>query len=212
MKRKNRVPLIIGAVIVALFFSSIGFGIGYYRYSAEIAKEKLARQNNQKQLEALIKAQQNSIHNVNNDETMVTNYGDTISKETTILYKTRYTQCNDTIKETAEPTLELIGLNEKGLEKYIKENNSKWEIESFSKNEIVLVKMVNKVCPNHYLISVNNGYISIYKYEEDEEKVLIERTEVSIKNLPTVDQEKLQRGIIVETLEDVYQLLEDFSS
>jgi len=213
MRIKNRLSLIIGVLTLALFFSSIGFVVGYYRYSGQISQEKLERQKEQEILNALIKAQQDSFYNFNKqDDTAVTNYGDTITKDTIIIYKILYTQCQNTTEEREPAKLELIGLNEKGFEEYVNKNLTNTEIQSFSKEQIVLEKRENRVCPNHYLISVNNGYIAIYQYDEDGVKQLVDQTGIPITILPIVDQEKLQRGILVETLEDVNELLEDYSS
>jgi len=213
MRIKNRLSLIIGVLTLALFFSSIGFVVGYYRYSGQISQEKLERQKEQEILNALIKAQQDSFYNFNKqDETAVTNYGDTITKDTIIIYKILYTQCQNTIEEREPAKLELIGLNEKGFEEYVNKNLTNTEIQSFSKEQIILEKRENRVCPNHYLISVNNGYIVIYQYDEDGVKQLVDQTGIPITILPIVDQEKLQRGILVESLEDVNELLEDYSS
>ena len=213
MRRKKMWPLILSILTLALVFSSIGFTVGYYRYSSQISQEKLERQKEQERLNALIKAQEDSLYNLNKDNEMsVTKYGDTISKETTLVYKILYTQCQSVIEKMEQPSLELIGLNEKGFEEYLKQNHPNWEIESFSKKDIIVIKRENKICPNHYVISVNEGYIAIYKYDEDGTKSLVDQTEIPINLLPTVDQEKLQRGILVETMEDVNQLLEDYSS
>lgn len=213
MRRKKIWPLILSILTLALVFSSIGFAVGYYRYSSQISQEKLERQKEQELLNALIKSQEDSLYNINKDNEMtVTKHGDTISKETKLVYKILYTQCQDVIEKKEQPSLELIGLNKNGFEEYLKQNHPNWEIESFSKNEIIIIKRENRICPNHYVISVNKGYIAIYKYDEDGIKSLVDQTEIPINLLPTVDQEKLQRGILVETMEDVNRLLEDYSS
>lgn len=213
MRRKQRLPLIIGILTLALIFSSIGFVVGYYRYSSLISKEKLERQKEQELLQALIKAQEDSWYNMNKgNETQVTSYGDIIGTNTVLINKILYTQCEDVIEEEEKPTSDLIGLNKKGFEDYLAANRLNWDLESFSKEEIILIKRENKVCPNDYVVSVNKGYIAVYKYDKDGEKKLIDQTEIPINVLPTVDQEKLQRGIIVKTLDEVNQLLEDYSS
>lgn len=213
MRRKKVFPLIISFLILALVFGSIGFVVAYYKYSGQIAKEKLERQKDQELLQALIKAQEDSLYNINkNNETTVTNYNDIINNETQLIYKTLYTQCEDIIEEKQKPTSELIGLNKDGFKEYLTKNQLDWEIESFSKEKVVLLKQVNKTCPNHYLVSVNKGYIAIYRYDEDSNKELIEQTDISINILPTIDQEKLQKGILVDTRKEVNELLEDYSS
>lgn len=214
MRKRRVLPLIISFLILALVFGSIGFAAAYYKYSGQMAKEKFERQEEQELLQALIKAQEDSLHSIDkNDEIAVTNCNDTINCETQLIYKTLYTQCEDIITEEVQsPTLELVGLNKDGFEEYLIRNQLDWEIESFTKEKVVLLKQINKICPNHYLVSVNKGYITIYKYDEDGNKELIKQTDIPINILPIMDQEKLQKGILVNTEKEVNQLLEDYSS
>ncbi|MFW5649411.1 MAG: BofC C-terminal domain-containing protein [Candidatus Alkaliphilus sp. MAG34] len=213
MRRRRVLPLIISFLMLALVFGSIGFVAAYYRYSGQMAEEKFERQKEQELLQALIRAQEDSSYNIDkNNEIGVTNYNDTISYETQLVYKTLYTQCEDIIEEVQRPAFELVGLNKDGLEEYLIENQLDWEIESFTKERVALLKQVNKVCPNHYLVSVNKGCIAIYKYDEDGNKELVMQTDIPVNILPILDQEKLQKGILVNTRTEVNQLLEDYSS
>ncbi len=217
MRRKKLLPLTVSFLILALVFSSIGFLASYYKYSGQLAKEKLDRQKEQELLQALIRAQEDKLYNFNknndkDNELSVSKHNDTINKDTELIYKTLYTQCEDIIEDKQEAKSELIGLNKDGFKEYLIKNQIDWEIESFSKENVVLLKQVNKTCPNHYLLSVNKGYIAIYKFNEDSTKELIENTDIPINILPNVDQEKLQKGILVNTMKEINELLEDFSS
>ena len=214
MKRRV-LPVIISFLILALVFGSIGFVVAYYKYSGQIARERTEMQKEQELLQALIKAQEESPYNINkdnNDRITVSNYNDIINHETQLIYETLYTQCGDIIEELRSPTSELIGLNKDGLEEYLIGNQLDWEIECFSKEKVVLSKQADEICPNHYLVSVKNGCIAIYKYYENGEKRLIQQTDIPINILPVIDQEKLQKGILVNTEKEVNQLLEDYSS
>lgn len=213
MRRRSMFPPIITVLVLAIVFGSIGFITAYYRFSGQIAREKLEREKEQELLQALIKAQEGNLYNINkNNETPVTHYNDTIDKKTQLVYKTFYTQCEHTIEENEKPSTQLIGLNKDGLEEYLKKDQSDWEVESFSKEEVILRKQINKVCSDHYLVSVNKGYITVYKYYENSNKKLVDQTDIPINILPVVDQEKLLKGILLETMEEVNQLLEDYSS
>lgn len=207
MRRKNNNSILWGILILIIFFSSLGFAGGYYTYSSKANKEKVGMQL-QKELE---EQKYNSYLNNPRDGNVVLNFEDIIKEDTIIIYKTFYTQCEEFIEENQEPTLEIIGFNKDGLEKYLAKKTEKWAIETFSEKEVVLIKMENKVCTNHYLVSVKSGYIAIYKFDEEGMKYLIEQTSISIYPLPTVDQERLQKGILIKTLDNVNQLLEDYS-
>ncbi|HZJ76728.1 MAG TPA: BofC C-terminal domain-containing protein [Oscillospiraceae bacterium] len=213
MRRRRTLPLIISFLVLALVFGSIGFVTAYYKYSGQIARERSERQKEQELLQALIKAQEDYSYNTDeNNGITVTNYNDTINNDTELIYKTLHTQCEDTVEEVQKPEPELIGLNKDGFEKYLIENQQDWEIESFSKEKIVLSRQANKVCPSHYLVIVDNGYITIYKYNEDGSRELVEQTDIPINILPVMDQEKLRKGILLDTKKEVNQLLEDYGS
>lgn len=212
MRRKRFSPIVI-MLISAIAFSSIGFMTAYYKYSKEIAQEKIERKKEQQLLQALINAQQSDLYNASkSNEKTVTSYNDIIDNKTQLIYKTLYTQCEHIIEENQQLTPELIGLNNEGLQKYLKANQLDLEIESFSKESVVLIRKIDKICPNHYLISVDKGYIAIYKYDKHSNKEILEKTDIPINILPVVDQERLQEGILLETMEEVNQLLEDYSS
>lgn len=104
MRRRRTLPLIISFLILAVVFGLIGFTTAYYKYSGQIAREKSERQKEQELLQALIRAQEDSLYNSNkNSETTVTNYNDTISCETQLVYRTLYAQCEDIDEEVQGP-------------------------------------------------------------------------------------------------------------
>lgn len=211
--KKNKLSLVTGILTLALVFGFIGFTIGYYGQSNDISEAELNKEAQQKLINALLQAQENRIYNNDqkNNQTVI-NSGDTISKNTKLIYKIKYTQCGSIIEEEINPTMDLIGLNEEGLKNYVNQNYQNSEVESFSKQEVIIFKIENRVCPNHYMVSIHQGYIAVYKYDKEGNKHLVERTNIPVNRLPVIDQEKLQRGILLEDLKEVNQLLEDFSS
>lgn len=211
MRRKNKwsnkLSITIGVLTLAMVFGFIGFSIGYYRQSNQISQIDFNKQRQQQKLINSLLRTQDGIKN----QTVI-NTGDTISQNTKIIYKTKYTQCGSIIEEEQPMDVDLIGLSEEGLKEYIYEKYQNSEVESFSNKKVVISKIENKVCPNHYKVSVHQGYIAVYKFDEEGEKHLVERTKIPVNHLPVIDQEKLQRGILVENLEEVNKLLEDYSS
>lgn len=217
MRRRRGLPSLLTIFIIAIIFTSIGFILAYYQFSGQMARERLDREEEERQLQALIEGRQDKIGNLNENpnedrDIIVTRYRDTIDSNTSLIYKTLYSQCDHIVEEEGQVTEDLIGLNREGFQEYLISNQTGWEIESFEKVEITLLRQVNGACPDHYLVSVKGAYIAVYKYDKDNKKKLIEETDIAINILPIVDQEKLQKGILLETRQEVNKLLEDYSS
>lgn len=134
-----------------------------------------------------------------------------LKKDAKINFKTMYSKCPH-IKEKEEVIgSDYVGLNESKLKERIKFDYPGWKIIEFGEKEIVLLKKIDSYCDNHYEIGEESGFIVIYKYENGE-KVVVDKTDNSTKDLPDIDQEQIKKGIVVESLEKVNEMLEDFVS
>ena len=91
---------------------------------------------------------------------------------------------------------------EKGLETF--------ELVSFSKDNVVLRKTYNidKV-ENQYFLKSQNGYIVVYYGDQ---KTVYEYTGLSTAKLSQYEKLKLEEGIFARDLEELYALLENYSS
>lgn len=65
---------------------------------------------------------------------------------------------------------------------------------------------------NFYLIKENNGEIEIYYYERAGEPTFIKGADIEFSLLSKEDQTLFSEGIIIETEEDLNELLQDFGS
>nr|WP_272878533.1 BofC C-terminal domain-containing protein [Clostridium sp. Cult3] len=93
------------------------------------------------------------------------------------------------------------------------ENYSNIKILSFSVKEIVLREERNHLCPNHYIIGESDGKIAIYGIDERGEKYLNRVfKDYSISLLKEVDQLRLKAGIVVDSEEELSDVLENFIS
>jgi len=133
---------------------------------------------------------------------------DTVTPNTKIIFNTKYLKCGDVITEERSPDAFFIGLSEKNFKDYMKD----WKIERFSSKEVVLYREIDGFCPNHFIIGIYDGYVAIFKGSATGEKVLIEKTDIPVSNLREEDQLSLEKGIIVNTQEKVYEILADFGS
>ncbi len=63
----------------------------------------------------------------------------------------------------------------------------------------------------YYLLKNENDVLSLYEIT-GEEKTLIKTININSVFLPSEDREKLKKGIAVASLEEGYELIEDFTS
>lgn len=95
-------------------------------------------------------------------------------------------------------------------EEELKQRFSNWEVQKFTSNEIVLYKEVNEFCNEHFLLKEADGYIAIYKLDENENAEFFRTTEISIEYLAEEDLEQIRNGIKVYTEKQLNKTLEDF--
>lgn len=92
----------------------------------------------------------------------------------------------------------------------LKQRFSDWEVQKFTPTEIVLYKEVDEFCDEHYLLKEENGYITIYKLDENENAEFFNTTEISTEYLAEEDLEQIRNGIKVYTDKELNKTLEDF--
>ncbi|MGB8453732.1 MAG: BofC C-terminal domain-containing protein [Anaerocolumna sp.] len=150
------------------------------------------------------------------------------AKEDIILPTTEYTLQTYDIKtdvtnEEVLPTPSyLIGLNREEVIQYLSDymldlplnefqkGLMSFEVMSFSKDSIVLKKTYNEdKAENKYYLKEQNGYIIAYYGDQ---KTVFDYTGVSVENLSEYEQQRLRDGIFVKDLDELYALLENYSS
>lgn len=111
-------------------------------------------------------------------------------------------------KELLDKTKEeiVIFLNDKYPNRYI-ESITQYEIVL---SEVEAPKDISR--KNKYSLEIDNGYITLFKYDINGKRELIEKTEIKIDSLPQIAQEEIQKGIIINTEDDAYTKLEEFGS
>lgn len=136
-----------------------------------------------------------------------------ISPNTFIEIRIHYKACNHNITKLNEKDENIINMSEDEYREYLQENYPNVRIVSFSSKEIILEEDRNHLCPNHYIIGEHEGKIAIYKINENGEKYL-DRIfkDYPIATLKEIDQEKLKEGIVVDSEEELSDVLENFIS
>lgn len=153
LKRKNiLIAIIIISFSLVLFMISYSWGINKLDYN----KEARARE----------------VTETDKTTSNIT-LGDTISKDTKIILKTKYKKSGDI--ETKELAVsEFIGKNKKDLE------DLGYDVESISSNEVSLVKVVDSYAPNKFVLGVKGKCFAIYRTDEAGNLIIEEETDIEV--------------------------------
>lgn len=130
------------------------------------------------------------------------------SSQTRLLLKTFYKGCGHTAVERQDIPEQLAGLGEEEL----LEHYPGWEAEKFQGDEIILFRKVEGACPGHYVLRMLSGYVAIYMTAENGEETLVEVTDIPVSILRLRDQQRLREGILLDSMDEVNQYLEDLGS
>lgn len=200
----KKIWMIIPIILVIL----IGIVVGRLIYNNN---EKLANKNNIIQNEINIASEKVTDDCIEEyqevQEEVVTNSQEKkISPNCLLILKKYYDECNHTINEYVDVPQDLVN----GTEEDLKKEYPYWQIEKYSSNEIILYKEFNSNCGQHFVLKEDEGKITVYKINENNEEEIYEKTEISVEYLSETDKGKISEGIKVNGIEELNQLLEDF--
>ena len=200
----KKIWMIIPIILVIL----IGIVVGRLIYNNN---EKLANKNNIIQNEINIvseKVTDDCIEEYQEvqEEVATNSQEEKISPNCLLILKKYYDECNHTINEYVDVPQDLVN----GTEEDLKKEYPYWQIEKYSSNEIILYKEFNSNCGQHFVLREDEGKITVYKINENNEEEIYEKTEISVEYLSETDKGKISEGIKVNGIEELNQLLEDF--
>ena len=140
------------------------------------------------------------------DEIETNSNEEKISPNCLLILKKYYDECNHTINEYVDVPQDLVN----GTEEDLKKEYPYWQIEKYSSNEIILYKEFNSNCGQHFVLKEDDGKITVYKINENNEEEIYEKTEISVEYLTETDKIEIQNGIRVNGIEELNQLIENF--
>ncbi len=149
------------------------------------------------------------VDNINTNDTIETaSQEEKTTPNTILILKKYYTDCGHAIENRATLPEEMVNMTEKE----IKEQYVNWEIERFSKEEVILTRTLESFCGEHYYVTEEDGHISIYVEDEMGNRTLKEQGQLSCEYLPETDRINLKNGINIYGTEELNKMLEDFES
>jgi hypothetical protein len=198
---KNKVIIIL--MTISIFVVSIFTGMYVYKIFNK-KEEKIANLNELYSnytinTEKNIVEIENAIVNANSREEKIT-------PNTKFVLRKYYEECGHSINEYVELPQELINMTKEELEKQYKD----WNVYTFSENEVILIKNINDYCDQHYILKELDGYVGVYKVDENGKENLVEKTGISTQYLTTTDLSHLKSEIKIYGLENLNKYLEDF--
>lgn len=192
------VLMIVGMFIVSLF-------TGIYIYKIFNQKETKFAKVNEIYNNRTVEEDENVLE-INNRIVNANSKEEKITPNTKLVLRKYYEQCGHSINEYVEMPSELINMTREELQEQYKD----WSINVFSEKEVILIKIVNDFCNEHFVLKELDGYIAIYKIDKNGKETLKEKTAISTKYLTETDKEHLKNEIKIFGIENLNKYIEDF--
>ncbi len=129
-----------------------------------------------------------------------------ISPQAVLIINKYYKDCNHTITNLVEIPPDMVNLTEDKL----KAEYPDWEVISFSSREVSIYKEFDGICNEHYVLRENNGVITVYSLDEDENETVYEITDISVEYLTDGDRDRIRNGLVIYGKNELNAFLEDF--
>ncbi len=192
-----------------------------YQHALKLYNAKAIEQ--KEQLYALAKENQPTQAPIKSDETVATSENDITVLPTTKYNLEIYDMKSDTTQtQVLNIPADLVGLNREEVINYLTDYMSDMplseynkglisdELISFSADEITIKKTYNEdYVPGRYYVAVKNGYVVVYNSDL---KSIFKYTSIEANSLPEEDRVALIKGIYVNSQDELYALLESYSS
>jgi hypothetical protein len=183
---------------------SYGYLIGLFGENEEPLQNETKEDVEHSQLQSNTRSVPNYLESLATDQE-----AEVITLETLLVFERFYKECQHRKIEQCNVSLDHIGLSENEFSQLY----STWEIKEFSPSKIWLKKEINTYCPEHYIIKDKNGCIAIYQPLEDNDGIwLIEQTKVNTALLDIETQNRIREGIVVDSIEEIEGLIENWDS
>lgn len=189
-------------LIISFVFFILSFAFGYFIMDNNINKE-----NNQ----ISVKQPNDTDDNIAGIE--IVREENRITPNTKILWKTFYKQCGDSNTLETEAADDMINLTKSEFEEYLKKIYPDQRLIDFSSTKVSLYEEKDHLCKNHFIVGEENDKIAIFKIGDNGERILDKLfDDYPISVLRKLDQEKIKEGIVVDSEDELYNLLENFIS
>ncbi len=233
MKLKKAYIFLLGFLTLSVFFSACYY-LSYQHALRQFNKRAIQRTDefaalHNNEVQAPVVTAENDAENADDEKP---DTGETVEAgvqpEPVIQPSTKfiieiYDRKEGSLDETEQnPPGDIVGLTREEVEKYLdsymrdlplSEYNKgllSYELLSFSDKAVKVRKSYDAdMVPYRFYVVVKNGYVVVYNSDL---KSIYDYTHIEAKNLPEADRIALSRGIYVDNLDDLYSLLESYTS
>lgn len=161
--------------------------------------------------------EENNINNEKDIKDEVNIYTPVISKKSydiELIYEDYYSICNESIiSKNIVYNTTLDELKEEELKKQNK-LNEKYDIVEENNERLVYKRNIDKYCPNHFKIGINNleNKVLIYNKEDETISTIYQEIEIYKNTLREELKEELKNGIDVDSKKELNLIIEDIES
>lgn len=205
-------------VIAFIIGLSVGLytGVEVHKQDEQVAKNNIVENSVQDVILKKIQSnddlsgEDNIIKNLNSsgddDVITVTISPEKISPNAKMVIMKNFTRCGHSKVNRIDIPKELINFTEEEL----KEKYTGWDIEEFSKDQIVLSRDIDANCDDHYVLKEVEGKIAIYNELTDDKMNLVEIVDTDVNLLGEDDKIALANGIRVYGQAELSSIIEDY--
>lgn len=192
--KRNRFMLIFGFCVV---FFIMSFYLGYQLMDMAIDDKHIVEEEK----------------HIGNEDIEIVREENMVSPNTFIEERIHYKECGHLVNKVQLAEEEVVNLRRDEYEEYLNTTYSNLRLISFSNVKVVLYGERNHLCQEHYIVGENNGYIAIFNIDENGDKILFKSfTDYPLSILLEMDQVKLREGIVVDSEEELSEIMENFIS
>lgn len=177
----------------------ISFGLGYFIMDNNINKQNQISVNPNEVIEE--------------PDIQIVKEENRISPNTFVEKRIHFKECGHLISNVSLASDDIVNMTKEELNEYLYLDSSNLRLISFSNVKVVLWGERSHLCKDHFVIGEENGKIAIFKINDEGERVLDKVfVEYPINILIDLDQEKLREGIVVDSEDELSDILEDYIS
>lgn len=193
-------------VMLCVILTILGIYIGLQIFENNIKEESVNVINNSEKQEDEESDEQVEIYN--NTPVISKTY------DIELVYEDYYELCKESIiNKNVIYGVTLDELKKSEIEKQEK-LGEKYEIVEESNERLVFKRTINKYCPNHFVLTLNNeqNEVVIYSVEDNEMTTLYKTIEVYKNTLREELLKELENGIEVNSVKELKLIIEDIES
>ena len=127
--------------------------------------------------------------------------------DSVLIFNRYYTRCRHTVKEETDHG------NAGKTGQQLKRAFPEWQLAKFTPEEVTFRKSIDCYCPKYYVMKAKEDYLVIYRPKKDTGKLeAVEESNIPYSTLSPEMKKQVDKGLAVDSREEVERLLENLES